>query len=135
MTRRTRIEVAALLGLAILGGLILAGFASLACPGPSEADPCPGAGLNRAVVLVLVAATLALLAAPVAFLAEYAVRRQIVYRGSWGRALRRAALLAVAVAALGGLRLGGALSPIAALIVLGLLAVVEWMAVRRFDRR
>ena len=135
VTRQTRIEVATLVGLAVLSGLILAAFASLACPAPSDSDPCTGAGFNRAVVLILAAVTLGLLAAPVAFLAEYAVRRQIVYRGSWGRALRRAALLSVAVASLGGLRLGGALSPVALLIVIGLLGVVEWMAIRRFDHR
>ena len=134
MTRRTRIEVASLLGLALLVGLALAVFASLACPAPSDGEPCSGAGLNRVIVVTLAALAIGLLGAPVGFMAEYAVRRQIVYRGAWGRALRRAALLAVAIAALAGLRLGGALSPVAGLFIVGLLAAVEWMAVRRVDR-
>ena len=59
-----------MVGLAVLCGVALAGFASLACPGPTATDACRGAGLNRAVVIGLASASVVLLAAPVAFLAE-----------------------------------------------------------------
>ncbi|MGH2457163.1 MAG: hypothetical protein ACRDHD_13010, partial [Candidatus Limnocylindria bacterium] len=96
-------------------------------------QPCPGAGTNRAVVVALAAAAAGLLVAPFAFLGEFAARRRIVYRGAWGRAARRGLLVAAIVGALGGLRLGGALSVPGTLFVLVLAATVEWFAVRRFD--
>jgi hypothetical protein len=48
--------------------------------------------------------------------------------------MRRGLLVGLAVAALAGLRVGGALTVPAALFVLFLAALVEWFAVRRFDR-
>ena len=74
------------------------------------ATPCPDAGVNRAVVVALAAASAGLAVAPFALLAEFAVRRRIIYRGAWARAARRGLLVAGAIAALAGLRLGGALS-------------------------
>ena len=83
------------------------------------------------VALAAVAATL--LVVPFAFLAEFAVRHRIAYRGMRGRALRRGLLVGLAVAALAGLRLGGALSVPAALFVAVMLGLLEWFTVRRFD--
>ena len=57
-------------------------------------------------------------------------RRRIVYRGAWSRAARRGVLAALIVAALAGLRLGGALSVPVALFVLLLAGVLEWFFVR-----
>jgi hypothetical protein len=70
---------------------------------------------------------------PFAFLAEFAVRRRIIYRGAWGRATRRGLLVAATIAAIAGLRLGGALSVPVALFVISLAVAVEWVALRRFD--
>jgi hypothetical protein len=84
-------------------------------------------------VVTLAAATAGLAVMPFALLAEFAVRRRIIYRGAWGRAARRGALVAAIVAAVAGLRLGGAMSVPAALFVISLAAAVEWFAVRRFD--
>ncbi|HLE88899.1 MAG TPA: hypothetical protein VI733_02450 [Candidatus Limnocylindria bacterium] len=133
MTGRSRVAIAALVLLGILAGVVLVAFAGSACATDTVAQPCPDVGRNRAVVVSLAAATVALLVAPFALLAEFAVRRRIVYRGAWGRATRRALLVAGTAAAVAGLRLGGALSVPAALFVVTLAAVVEWFAVRRFD--
>ena len=95
---------------AALLGVLLVVFAARSCPAASSAEPCPGAAVNRAVVITLAAATIGFAVAPLAFLAEYAARRRIVYRGSWLRAARRGALAAGVVAVLAGLRLGGVLT-------------------------
>jgi hypothetical protein len=89
--------------------------------------------MNRAVVIGLVGTVTALVVAPFAFLAEFAARRRIEYRGSWGRALRRGLLAGFVLAAIAGLRVGDALSVASALFVLIMAALVEWSAVRRFD--
>ena len=79
----------------------------------------------------LAAATAGLLVTPFAFLGEVVARRRIVYRGAWGRAARRGVLVGLVIAALAGLRLGGALSvPIGIFIVI-LAGVVEWFFARR----
>jgi hypothetical protein len=70
---------------------------------------------------------------PFAFLAEFVARRRIVFRGAWARAARRGLLAAAVVAALAGLRLGGALSVPGALFLLTLAALAEWFAIRRVD--
>ena len=70
---------------------------------------------------------------PFALLAEFAVRGRILYRGAWVRAIRRGVLAAGAVAALGGLRLGGALTVPVTIFVLLLAGAIEWLAIRRFD--
>lgn len=133
MSRGSRLAVAGLVVAALLCGVGLALFASGACPTDLPQQPCPEAGSNRVVVIGLAAATVALIAAPFAFLAEFALRRRIVYRGAWARAARRAILAGTAVAVLAGLRLGGALSVPGALFVLLLAAALEWFAVRRLD--
>jgi hypothetical protein len=133
MTGRTRTAVSALVLLAILGGVVLVAFAGNACAGDLPGRPCPDAGANRAAVVTLAAATVGLAVIPFALLAEFAVRRRILYRGAWGRATRRGVLVALAIAAIAGLRLGGALSVPVALFVMSLAAAVEWFALRRFD--
>jgi hypothetical protein len=120
-----------LAGLACGAGLLL--FAINACPGELPRQPCPEAATNRVIVIGLVAITLALLVAPFAFLAEFALRRRIVYRGAWRRAGRRAVLVGIVAAVLAGLRIGGALSVPAALLVVLLATALEWFVARRFD--
>lgn len=133
MSGRQRLAVAALVLGAVLSGVLLVAFASTSCPSASPSVVCPNATLNRGVVVALASLTVGLLVAPFAFLAEFALRRQIVYRGAATRAARRGLLLAVVIVALAGLRLGEALSVPVALFVVTLAAIVEWFAVRRFD--
>jgi hypothetical protein len=133
MTGRSRIAVAALVLLAVLGAVVLVAFAGNACAGELPGQPCPNAGANRVVVVSLAAATAGVAVTPFALLAEFAVRRRIIYRGAWGRAARRGLLVAATVAAVAGLRLGGALSVPVALFVVSLAAALEWVALRRFD--
>ncbi len=135
MTPRNRVAVAALVLAALLLAVVLLAFAGHACPNQTSTQECPGASLNRAVVVGLASVAMALSVTPFAFLAEFAVRRRIIYRGAWGRAARRGLLAGCALAALAGLRLGSALSIPATLFVASLLAAVEWTAVRRFDGR
>ena len=133
MTARQRLVVAVLVlaGATCILGLIA--FALVACPAPSEVNPCPAASVNRVVVVGLAGLAALLLVTPFAFLAEYLVRRRIAYRGGWGRAARRGVVVAAVIAALAGLRLGGALTVPAGIFVLILAGLVEWFAVRRFD--
>ncbi|MEX0625278.1 MAG: hypothetical protein WD402_01905 [Chloroflexota bacterium] len=133
MTSRSRIAVAALMLLAVLGAVVLVAFAGNACAGDVPGRPRPDAGANRIVVVTLAAASAGVAVVPFAFLAEFAVRRRIIYRGAWGRATRRGLLAAAAIAAVAGLRLGGALSVPVALFVISLAVAVEWVALRRFD--
>ena len=133
MSRRTRLAVAALALLAVLVVAILIGFASVACPSDRPDQPCPGAGTNRVLVIGLAALAVGLLVVPFALLSEFVIRGRILYRGAWARAIRRGLLAGGAVAALGGLRLGGALTVPVALFVLLLAGAIEWLAIRRFD--
>ena len=133
MSRRTRLAVAALALLAVLVAAILLVFASGACPSDLPEQPCPGAATNRVVVIVLAGLAVGLLVVPFALLAEFVIRGRILYRGAWGRAVRRGLLAGGAVAMLGGLRLGGALTVPVAIFVLLLGAAIEWLAIRRFD--
>jgi len=119
--------------LAVLVAVIMLVAAGSLCPGTTAAA-CPDAGRNRAIVIVLAATTATLAVTPFAFLTEFVLRRRIAYRGAWQRAGRRGLLAGIALAALAGLRLGGALSVSVALFVLILAGLVEWFAVRRFDR-
>ena len=108
-------------------GLVL--FATNSCPGPTDIDPCASAAVNRGIVVALAAAAEGLIVTPFAFLAEYATRRRIVYRGAWSRAARRGAVVAIVIAVLAGLRLGGALSaPLAAAVVLGPIALELYLS-------
>jgi hypothetical protein len=131
MSGRHRAIVAGLLLAALLVGLLLVSFAAANCPVETPAQPCPQAPRNLVVVIVLVAATAALLVVPFAFLGEVVARRRIVYRGAWGRAVRRGALVALAVATLAGLRLGGVLSVPIAMFVVILAGAAEWFLARR----
>jgi hypothetical protein len=133
VTGRSRTTIAALVLLAVLGVVVLVAFAGNACPGDLPGRPCPNAGPNRVVVVGLAAATAGVAVVPFALLAEFAVRRRIIYRGAWGRAIRRGVLVAAAIAAIAGLRLGGALSVPVALFIVSLAAALEWVALRRFD--
>lgn len=133
MTGRSRLAVAALVLLAVFGAVVLVAFAGNACAGDLPGRPCPEAGTHRAVVVGLAAATAGLAVMPFALLAEFTVRRRIIYRGAWGRAARRGALVAAIIATIAALRLGGALSVPVGLFVISLAAAVEWVAVRRFD--
>ena len=132
MSRRTRLTVIGLALLALLLALILFAFASVACPGDAPDRPCPGAVTNRVVVIGLAAMTVGMLVVPFALLAEFVVRGRMLYRGAWGRAIRRGVLAGGAVAALAGLRLGGALTVPVTIFVLLLAAAIEWLAIRRF---
>jgi hypothetical protein len=127
------LAVAALVLLALLAAVVLIAFAGNACPADTPSNPCPEAGFNRGVVVALAAALAGLAVTPFALLAEFAVRRRILYRGAWARAARRGLVVAVTIAALAGLRLGGALSMPIGLFVVCLAVAVEWLAVRRFD--
>jgi len=129
----SRLAVMVLVLLAVLGGLVLLAFASASCALDQPGRPCPEAGFNRAVMVSAVGVTVGLAVTPFAFLGEFALRRRIEYRGSWGRALRRGLLAGLVVAAFAGLRVGEALNVAGALFVLLMAALVEWFAVRRFD--
>lgn len=123
--------VAALILLGIFAAVVLVAVAARACPGDLATQPCPHAALNRAVVVALASASAGVLVTPFAFLAEVMARRRIVYRGAWLRAARRGSLTGLVVAALAGLRLGGALSVPIAIFVIILAGVVEWFLARR----
>ena len=134
MRSGTRLAVAAFVVMALGSAGVLLLILQNACATDLPSRSCPEAGFNRAVVVSLVGLTAALAVTPFAFLGEFAARRRIVYRGSWGRAMRRGLLVGLGLAALAGLRVGGALTVPAALFVLILAGLVEWFAVRRFDQ-
>jgi hypothetical protein len=131
MTSRTRLLVAGLILLGILGIVAVVAFAGSACPVETEAQPCPDATRNVVTVITLASLTAASLVTPFAFLGEVMARRRIVYRGAWWRAGRRGALVGLVIAALAGLRLGGALSVPIAIFVVILAAALEWFLARR----
>jgi hypothetical protein len=133
VSRRTRLAVAALALLAVLVAAILFAFANVACSTDTTEQPCPGVVTNRVLVIGLAAMAVGLLVVPFALLAEFVIRGRILYRGAWGRAIRRGLLASAAVAALAGLRLGGALTVPVAIFVVLLGAAIEWLAIRRFD--
>lgn len=121
-----------LVALAVAAAMLL--FAGSSCPTELPGQACPDAGSNRVTVIALAALSIACLVMPVAFLGEFVLRRRIVYRGAWGRAVRRGILVAGVTVALAGLRLGGALNVAVALFVVLLATAIEWFAVRRLDR-
>lgn len=133
MSGRHRFYVLALVLTGVLGFVVLAALAGNLCPAPTTTNACPDAGRNRAVVVVLAAFSTGVLVAPFAFLAEFVLRRRIVYRGSWRRATRRGLLAGAVLATFAGLRLGGALSVAGAIFVLLLAGLTEWFAWRRID--
>ncbi|MGQ0608198.1 MAG: hypothetical protein ACT4OQ_07040 [Chloroflexota bacterium] len=131
MSGRHRLAVAILILSGMLFAIVLVAVAGQACPVETAAQPCPDAGRNRAMVVTLASASATLLVAPFAFLAEVISRRRIVYRGAWSRAARRGMLTGLAIAALAGLRLGGALSVPIAIFVIILAGVIEWFFARQ----
>jgi hypothetical protein len=128
---RHRLGVALLILAGILAVVVLVAVAGRICPAETPTQPCPDAARNRVVVVILAAVSGALLVTPFAFLGEVVARRRIVYRGAWGRASRRGALTGLVIAALAGLRIGGALSVPVLIFVIILAGVVEWLVVRR----
>ncbi len=133
MNGRQRLIVVILVLGAVLCVVLLVGFASVSCPAGLPRQPCPAAATNRVIVVGLAAVAAGLLVAPFAFLAEFGLRRRIVYLGAWSRAARRGGLVALVISALGGLRLGGALSVPVGLFIGTVAAIMEWFAIRRFD--
>lgn len=131
MSGRHRLIVAGLIVLGVAAAAGLVGFASIACPVDTEAQPCPQAGRNLAVGVALAGVATGLLVTPFAFLGELLARRRIVYRGAWRVAARRGALAGLVVGVLAGLRLGGTLSVPVALFVLVVAAAAEWLAIQR----
>lgn len=131
MSGTHRVVVVGLILSAVLAALLLVVFAGNACPVETATQPCPDAPRNVVIVVGLVAVAAGLLVTPFAFLGEVLARRRIVYRGAWGRAARRGVFVGLVIAALAGLRLGGAMSvPIVIFIVI-LAGVAEWFAARR----
>jgi uncharacterized integral membrane protein len=130
MSGRNRTVVAGLILLGILAAVLLLAFAGSACPVETEFQPCPDAARNVAIGIALASAAVGLLVAPFAFMGEVLARRRIVYRGAWGRTARRGILAGLVVAALAGLRLGGALNVPTALFVFILAGVTEWYFAR-----
>jgi hypothetical protein len=128
---RQRVTVAALVLGSILVVVVLLAFAARACPVELPGQRCPEAGRNAAVVVGLAAAAVALLVTPFAFVGEFLVRRRIVYRGAWWRAGRRGLLAAAVLAALAGLRLGGALTPPVAIFAVLLALIAERLLMTR----
>ena len=128
-----RLTVSLLILLGSFAVVVLVAVAGNACPVETERQPCPDAARNRAVVVTMASASAALLVTPFAFLGEVMARRRIVYRGAWWRAARRGILSGLFIAALAGLRLGGALSVPIAIFVLILAGVIEWFFARRDD--
>ena len=131
MSGHTRAIVGALILLGVLGVVVLVAFAGNACPVETAVQPCPDATRNVVAVIGLAAGSAGVLVTPFAFLAEVMARRRIVYRGAWWRAGRRGALVALVIAALAGLRLGGALTVPIALFTVVLAGVLEWFLARR----
>ena len=131
MSGRHRLGVAFLILAGILAVVILVAVAARACPAETATQPCPDAARNRVLVVLLASVSGALLVTPFAFLGEVVARRRIVYRGAWSRASRRGALTALVIAALAGLRMGGALSVPVGIFVIILAGVVEWLVARR----
>ncbi|HEX7171523.1 MAG TPA: hypothetical protein VF365_02825 [Candidatus Limnocylindria bacterium] len=131
MSGSHRVVVVALILSAVLAGLLLVAFAANACPVETELQPCPGAPRNVVIVVGLAAIVAGFLVTPFAFLGEVLARRRIVYRGAWGRAARRGVLVGLVIAAVAGLRLGGALSVPIAIFIIILAGVAEWFAARR----
>lgn len=133
MIGRHRVIVAALVLLSVLTALLVVAFAANTCPVATAQHACSEASFNRVLVVAGGAVAVGLLVTPFAFLGEFVLRRRIVYLGAWTRAARRGLLTALVVAALAGLRLGGALSVPVAIFVAVLATLAEWFAMRRFD--
>ena len=130
MSGRHRTILAALFLLGILAALALVAFAASACPVETDALPCPDAGRNLVIGVVLAAVALGLIVTPFAFIGEFVARRRIVYRGAWFRAARRGIIAGIVLAVLAGLRLADVLSVATALFVVVVAVAVEWLLAR-----
>ena len=130
MSGRHRTILAALFLLGILAALALVAFAASACPVETDAQPCPDAGRNLVIGVVLAAVALGLIVTPFAFIGEFVARRRIVYRGAWFRAARRGIIAGIALAVLAGLRLADVLGVATALFVVVVAVAVEWLLAR-----
>ncbi len=126
-----RLQVASLILLGVFGIVVVLAMASRLCPAEAPGQACPDATRNVVLVVAAAALTVGVLLTPFAFLGEVIGRRRIVYRGAWWRAGRRGALAGLIIAALAGLRLGGALSVPVAIFIVMLAAAVEWLLARR----
>ncbi|HEY8170065.1 MAG TPA: hypothetical protein VIH24_03065 [Candidatus Limnocylindria bacterium] len=133
MSGRHRTIIAGLILLGVLTLVVLVAFAGNACPVETEGQPCPDAGRNVVVAVILAVVAVVLIVTPFAFMGEVLARRRIVYRGAWGRAVRRGILAGLVVATLAGLRLAGVLSVPTTLFTVILAAVIEWFFVRNDD--
>lgn len=133
MKGRDRVLIVALAGAGVAALVGVFFLAAQLCPGPVPGDPCPDADRNRVLVIGLAGAAAALVAAPAAFVVDFAAHRRIAYLGAWGRAARRGALVGLALAAVAGLRLVDALNPFSAAVVVGVAVAAEWLAIRRLD--
>jgi len=133
MTRDARVAVTGVLLVAVLLGLLVLVAAQSLCPGDLPGQPCPDALRNRVALVALAGGSVGTLVAAFAFLAEFAIRGRILYRGAWWRAARRGVLGGGLVAILAALQLAGALS-VPAVILFALLAIgAEWFATRNVD--
>jgi uncharacterized membrane protein len=130
MSGRHRTILASLLLLGILATLALVAFAASACPVETEAQPCPDAGRNLVVAVVLAALALGLIVTPFAFIGEFVARRRIVYRDAWMHAARRGIIAGIVLAVLAGLRLAGVLGVATGLFVLVVAVAIEWLFAR-----
>ena len=130
MSGRHRTILAALFLLGILAALALVAFAASACPVETDAQPCPDAGRNLVIGVVVAAVALGLFVTPFAFIGEFVARRRIVYRGAWFRAARRGIIAGIALAVLAGLRLADVLAVATALFVVVVAVAVEWLFAR-----
>jgi len=128
---RHRLTVSVLILVGILAVVVLVAVAGRACPVETVVQPCPDAALNRALIVAVASVSTAVLVTPFAFLGEVMARRRIVYRGAWWRAARRGTLAGLFIAAIAGLRLGGALSVPIAIFLIILAGVIEWFFARR----
>lgn len=133
MKGRDRVLIVALAGAGVAAMIGVVLLAAQLCPGPAPGDPCPDADRNRVLVIGLAGAVVALVVAPAAFVVDFATQRRIAYLGAWARAARRGALVGLALAAVAGLRLVDALNPFSAVVVVGVAAAAEWLAIRRLD--
>ncbi len=117
MSRRDRLVNLSLVGTAAACWLAVAWVLVSVDPRASPTAGYAGAGLMGAAT--------ALTAAPLLWLASFARRRRIAYRGDWTRAIRRGTWLGILVAVFVVMRLQGLFQPPIALFLAALVLVTE----------